>query len=271
MAKNKEEYGVMKKLFFVLIVSIVNLAAVVHTQIKYEATLSVLGKIGEAELTVRHSEHRYEVTLFAKATGLAAVISGNEEDLLISRGRMTNGRMVSEHYEQQKRSNERTEIIQFEVDNSAQKIHKYVEKNETVTESLLDVFSMSYSEESHQVITREEEVLDYYSDYDPISSLASLHLFIELHNPFHIRAIGAVKEDVDVIMTRLKGPDFVTWEHLIEEKSYDQLLMVRIINHQKEKEHSALVFLDAEGMILEIIGTKWVFPVGYGSLRRIEN
>ncbi len=198
------------------------------------------------------------------------MISSNEEDLLISRGSIVNGRMVSEHYEQQKRSDKRTELIRYKVDNTKRTVHKYVEKNETVNESVLDIFTMNFAQESRNVITIEEETLDYYSDYDPISSLVSLHLFIETHNPFFIRAVGAVKEHVDVIMTRLKDEQQEEWAHLIEGKKYDQVLMVKIINHKKDKRHSALVFLDEGGMILEIIGTKWVFPVGYGILRRIE-
>jgi len=260
----------MRKLLFILLFGIINLSAIVNSQVKYEASLSVLGKIGEAELTVSRSGDRYEVTLAAKATGLAAVISSHEEDLLISRGSMIDGRMVCELYEQQKRSDKRTELIRYTVDNTEQTIHKYVEKNETVNESVLDVFTMSYTQKSQNVITIEEEMLDYYSDYDPISSLVSLHLFIETHNPFFIRAVGAIKEDVDVIMTHLKAEQEEEWEHLIEGKKFDQVLLVKIINHKKEKEHSALVFLDTTGMILEIIGTKWVFPVGYGILRRIE-
>ncbi len=260
----------MKKIFFILLLSIVNLMAVEQIQLKYEATLSVLGKIGEAQLKVSRSGSRYEVTLAAKATGLAAVISSHEEDLLISRGSMIDGRMVCELYEQQKRSDKRTELIRYTVNNKQQTVHKYREKNETVSASVLDVFTMSFAQESRNVISIEEETMDYYSDYDPISALVSLHLFIETHNPFFIRAVGAVKEDVDVIMTHPTAQQKEEWVHLIKGKKFDQVLLVKIINHKKEKEHAALVFLDDAGMIIEIIGTKWVFPVGHGILRRIE-
>ncbi len=53
-------------MFFILLLSIVNLTALEQIQLKYEVTLSVLGRIGEAELNVSRSDNRYEVNFLQK-------------------------------------------------------------------------------------------------------------------------------------------------------------------------------------------------------------
>lgn len=260
----------MKKTILALCFSAGLLFAQEPEVIRYEVTLSVLGKIGEAELKVDRDGQRYEVQLYAKSSGLAAVISGNEEDLFVSRGRVVDGRFITDRYEEHKHSEHKKEDAIYTFDHANEKVTKYKVKNETKTESVFDVATLGIVEKEVNVVSEKRETLDYYSYYDPLTVPLNLPVLLDGKSRTPLVAIGTVKEEQEVILESLSEEERAKWLHLLGDNRFDEVYMLRVEDHQKEKSYCALIGFDGGNVVDEAMSTRWIFPVGYGKITRMS-
>jgi hypothetical protein len=260
----------MKKTFLALWFLASLLLAQEPEVVRYEVTLSVLGKIGEAELKFNSNGHRYEVQLHAKSSGLAAVISGNEEDLFISRGRVVDGRFITDRYEEHKRSEHKNEDAIYTFDHAHEKVTKFKVKNEKKTESVFDISTLGIVEKEVDVVTEKTETLDHYSYYDPLTVPLNLPVLLEGKRQAELRAIGTVKEEQEIILESLSAEERAKWLHLLGDNLSDEVYMLRVEDHKKRKKYCALVALDGDNIVDEAMSTRWIFPVGYGRITRIS-
>jgi hypothetical protein len=238
--------------------------------VRYEVTLSVLGKIGEAELKVDRNEHRYEVQLHAKSSGLAAVISGNEEDLFVSRGRVVDGRFITDRYEEHKRSEHKKEDSIYTFDHAHETVTKCKVKNEMKMESVFDISTLGIVEKEVNVVSEKTETLDHYSFYDPLTVPLNLSVLLDGKRRTELRAIGTIKEEQEIILESLSEEQRTKWLHLLGDNHSDEVYMLRVDDHKKQKKYCALVALDGNNVLDEAMSTRWIFPVGYGRITRIS-
>lgn len=237
--------------------------------IRYQVTLSVLGKIGEAELKIDQDAQRYEVQLHAKSSGLAAVISGNEEDLFVSRGRVVDGRFITDRYEEHKHADHTKEDAIYTFDHMNGKVTKYKVKNETKLESVFDISTMGIVQKEVNVVSEENETLDHYSYYDPLTVLLNLPVLFNGNSETLIKAIGTVKKEQKITLASLTEEERSAWLHLLGDDHFEQVYMLRVEDQKKQKNYCALIGLDGDSKVSEAMSTQWIFPVGYGRITRI--
>jgi hypothetical protein len=251
-----------------------SLAGVLFAQepelIRYEVTLSVLGKIGEAELKVDRNGHRYEVQLHAKSSGLAAAITGNEEDLFVSRGRVVDGRFVTDRYEEHKHTEYKKEDAIYTFDHENEKVTKFQVKTETKTEPKFDVSTMGIIEKAVVVVSEKTETLEHYSYYDPLTVPLNLPLLLDGKDSAPIRAIGTFKEKQLVVLESLNESERTKWHHLLDDNRSEEVYLLRVEDARKKKAYGVLIVLDGDRIVEEAVSTEWIFPVGYGRVTRIH-
>jgi hypothetical protein len=252
-----------------------SLAALLFAQepelIRYEVTLSVLGKIGEAELKVDRDEYRYEVQLYAKSSGLAAAISGNEEDFFVSRGRVVDGRFVTDRYEEHKHTVHKKEDAIYTFDHENEKVTKFQVKTETKMEPVFDVSTMGIVEKEVSVVSEKTETLEHYSYYDPLTVPLNLPLLLGGKDSTPLRAIGTFKEKQEIILESLNEAERSKWLHLLDDNRSEEVYLLRVEDSSKKKKYCALIVLDGDKVVDEAMSTRWIFPVGYGRITRIPS
>lgn len=237
---------------------------------RYKVTLSLFGKVGEATITIAERGDEYRMIVEDYTTGLAADISGNERDRFVSRGRIVNGRYVSDVFESYQINDTVHESNVYVFDHEAQTVTRYQDKNKTVSESTFDVMSMRFVEHKVQKITQKSEVLDFYTPYDSLSAVLNIPTMLQSHRKLEIKPVGLAKKERKMYISRpgaanfseaLEKFDYPTIRHIVQLDSYEV---------ESDDEYGVLIGYNERGGIDEVVTKETYFLIGYGRIEKID-
>ena len=237
---------------------------------RYKVMLSLFGKIGEAKITVAVRGDEYRMIVEDYATGLAAKISGNERDLMISRGHIKEGFFYSDVFEIYQQNDTTVESNVFVFDHEAKTVTRYQDKNQTVTERTFDVMEMHFKEHTRQKITQKLEVLDFYSPYDSLSVVLNFPKLLELGGRIEIKPVGLAKKERKMYISK---PAAQAVPGLLEKFNYPgitDIVQLDSLELESGDEYGALLGYDAHGGIDEVVTKETYFLIGYGRIEKMD-
>ena len=92
---------------------------------EYKVTYGFFGKIGVADAKLEQNATDYNISIVAKATGFAKVLSGSRVERYISEGKVEDGKLLPLRFvKSRSKRNKRTDKF-FEFDHKAKKIYVY--------------------------------------------------------------------------------------------------------------------------------------------------
>ncbi len=176
----------MKKIILFLFVIFTVFAEAKTIKATYKVSFGIFGSIGKATALFEVKDKRYHISVSAKATGLAKVLSGGRVESYESKGRVVDGILVPDIYRGVTKTNSKR----------SEKIYYFLHKQKRV--DLLKIREKDGKE------SKSEESLKYYADNDILTLFFNIREFL---NDFHFRgkkvlyAVGANKKDgrVDII------------------------------------------------------------------------
>lgn len=179
---------------------------------KYKVTFGIFGQIGIAKTNLHVQDNRYKITIHAKTTGIANLLSGEREEWYISSGQVNNdGILVPDYYQKTVKRNSSSggkTILKKD-------IKKYIFSH---AKKALHVEQIKYKGKS---VNYEKKDGDYYAPNDLLSlffnfknMLPSLHV----KSPSKFYAVGANKTDGRIDVLPLKRSSSLDWKdgHLMK-------------------------------------------------------
>ncbi len=199
---------------------------------QYKVTYGFFGKIGVANAKMEHNATDYKITIDAKATGFAKVLSGSRVERYVSEGKVVNGKFVPMRFvKSRSKRNRRTDKF-FEFDHKAKKVYVYKKyfKNGKLTD------------------TTKRSVLPYYARDD----LLTLYFNIKDELPkrsgaLRLKAVGGDRKSgaVDIVI-----PEGKKRKELAQLLKTEGFYIIAII-HQKifaSKNGELFIAMDKEGL-----------------------
>jgi hypothetical protein len=201
---------------------------------QYRVSFGIIGKLGIADAKITTEKNRYTIEIGAEATGLAKVLSNSRKEKHISKGKIKNGRFISDEYHVTKNFGD-----------------KYTEKIYTIDHKNKKVNTQYIKKKNGKIIEDKRGVLDFYAQDDLLSLFFNLENLIKdktLAKEYRFKTVGAEKQ---------KGQITVIVPDASEIKKYKQTLLdgnywyIGAIIHQKiftSKQGELLIALDEKGM-----------------------
>ncbi len=176
----------MKKIILFLLIIFTTFVDAKMIKATYKVSFGIFGSIGKATAIFEVKDKKYHISISAKATGLAKVLSGGRVESYESEGRVVDGVLVPDIYKGVTKTNSKR----------SEKIYYFLHKQKRV--DLLKIREKDGKE------SKSEESLKYYAKNDILSLFFNIKHFL---NDFHFRgkkvlyAVGANKKDgrVDII------------------------------------------------------------------------
>lgn len=253
-----------------LMILVSMLAAGDATTTRYKVMLSLFGKIGEAAITVAERDGRYIMVVEDHATGLAAAISGNERDRFVSRGRIVEGRYVTDTFELCQVNNKAVETNVYLFDHDAKTVTRIQDKNETVTETEFSAINMRFEEKTYQKITKERKVLDFYSEYDALSVVLNVPRLVESCDVQEIFPVGLAKKDRRIILSRPNEADVPELLEVFHYPTIMSLVQLDSIEVKNDDEYGVLIGYNDHGGVDEVVTKETYFLIGFGRIEKIH-
>ncbi len=236
---------------------------------RYKVMLSLFGKIGEAKITVAERGDRDIMIVEDHATGLAAQISGNERDRMVSRGHIKDGFYYSDTFEIYQQNDTTVESNVYVFDHEAKTVTRYQDKNATVSENSFDPIEMRFVTKNHQELTQKSEVLEFYSPYDSLSVVLDFPKLLAKAERVEIKPVGLAKKERKMYISR---PQAQALPGLLEEFNYPGIKSIVQLDSMELKsgdEYGVLIGYNARGLIDEVVTKETYFVIGYGRIEKI--
>ncbi len=179
---------------------------------KYKVSFGIFGQIGIAKTNLHVENKKYKITIHAKTTGMANLLSGEREEWYVSSGNVDDdGILVPEFYEKtvQRYSSYEGETV------LKKDIKKYIFSH---AEKALYVEQTKYRGES---VSHEKKDGDYYAPNDLLSlffNFKNMLPSLEVKSASKFYAVGANKTDGRIDVMPLKRSSDLNWEsgHLMK-------------------------------------------------------
>ncbi len=188
-------------LLFILVTSLV----ATDISAKYKVSFGIFGQIGIAKTNLHVENQNYKITIHAKTTGMANLLSGEREEWYESVGVVNDGVLVPDYYKKtvQRYSSSVGETV------LKKDIRKYIFSHET---KKLHVQKTKYKGESREF---EEKVGDYYASNDLLSLFFNFKKMLpslEVTSDSTFYAVGANKTDGRIDIKPLHVKDEFDWK-----------------------------------------------------------
>ena len=179
---------------------------------KYRVSFGIFGQIGIAKTNLHVKNNRYKITVHAKTTGMANLLSGEREEWYVSSGKVDEkGMFVPDFYQKtvQRYSSSSTDTI------LKKDIRKYIFSHQTKE---LHVEKTKIEGKNR---TFEQKEGDYYAPNDLLSLFFNFKKMLpslEVKTASTFYAVGANKTDGKIDVLPLKRGDDLDWKrgHLMK-------------------------------------------------------
>lgn len=171
---------------------------------KYKVSYGAFLSLGEAKAIMKIDGDNYEISIVAKATGLARLLSNNRVETYKSFGKIVNDEFIPNKFIKIKKTNFKYRKRTFTFDNENKKVHVKYYKKEQIRK--LDEQFEQYLEEFEE---SSEKNLDYYASQDILSLFFNLKNRIpkyENGKDYELKAVGAnkTKGKINVLLPNKK-------------------------------------------------------------------
>lgn len=179
---------------------------------KYRVTFGIFGQIGIAKTNLHVQDNKYKITIHAKTTGMANLLSGEREEWYISSGKVdSKGMLTPDYYQkivQRYSSREGKTILKKD-------IKKYIFSH--TTKSL----HVEQTKHKGNSVSHEKKEGDYYAPNDLLSlffNFKNMLPSLEVKSPSKFYAVGANKTDGRIDVLPLKRSNSLGWKtgHLMK-------------------------------------------------------
>jgi len=237
---------------------------------RYKVMLSLFGKVGEATITTAVRGDEYRMIVEDYATGLAADISGNERDRMISRGHIKDGFYYTDTFEIYQKNDTTKESNVYIFDHEAKTVTRFQDKNETVTERNFDPIEMCFKEKTYTKLTQKSEVLEFYSPYDSLAAVLNMPGMLSKAERVEIKPVGLAKKERKMYISK---PTAEAMPDLMEAFHYpgiSRIIQLDSYELKSDKEYGVLIGYDEYGRIDEAVTKETYFLIGYGRIEKIS-
>ena len=178
---------------------------------KYKVSFGIFGQIGIAKTNLHVENNEYKITIHAKTTGMANLLSGEREEWYVSAGKVNDGILIPDFYQKtvHRYSSYKGEVV------LKKDIKKYIFSHDT---KQLHVEQTKYKGKQ---VTHEKKDGDYYTTNDLLSLFFNFKKMLpslEVKTPSIFYAVGANKTDGRIDVKPLHVKDEFDWKsgHLMK-------------------------------------------------------
>ncbi len=194
----------MKILFILFLLTSSIFAQDVST--RYDVHVTMFGHVGYADVTLSENGREYEMKLVAKTIDVAAVLLSNRVETFTSKGKIKDGKYLPDIFIKTKETTKKTRVQTYYFDHNKKEITLIEEKSKMVNRMKFDSETFTLKLKEVEEKSRNEEILDTYTDSDALSSyLNSKHGCSSKQKNHIIVAIGAHNDKNDVSYSCLEG------------------------------------------------------------------
>ena len=219
--------------FISLLITVLSLYAQ-KIEAKYDVTYGLFGKVGKSTAKLIKNEKNYKIEIYAKATGLAKILSKGRKERYISEGRVENGVLVPEVFKKIRENETKKDIKIYRFDHEKKKIFVH---REIYKEGKLD--------------KRKDEFLKFYAKDDILSLFFNIKRFVNFKKSgkkiYNFYAVGGRRGDGLVNIELPTGETLKKVKDILEE---DGIYLIVTI-YQKifaSKEGKLYIVLNDEGI-----------------------
>ncbi len=232
--------------------------------LKYHVDLSLLGQIGHSEIIVDIKDNEYQIQMNATLDGIYSILSSNKKVNYISKGKIIEGKFVSDRFEKKTETVDKKTHEIFLFDHVQKKITVVKEETKKVENSFPDIDSFSSEEKIEYIHSKENKVLDRYAYYDTLSFLLNMSHLSQGVVETQVHPIGATKENQSITLEDYTQKDKI--KALFDKDKFNKILLMRV--KKEDEEYELLLGLDTNGILQEAVTTKTIFPLGTGRIQR---
>lgn len=160
--------------------------------VKYKVTFGLFGELGYSQARLETEGNRYTISIDARVTGLARILSRDRKEKHISQGFISQGRYYASRYTVETSYGKKRTHKRYQIDHQSKKVVKTKEK---------------YKE--GKLISRERQTLHFYSSDDLLTLYFNLPKLIHgstAPGRYKFRAIGTENQEgtVELILPEKK-------------------------------------------------------------------
>lgn len=184
---------------------------------EYKVSYGAFLPLGKAKALLKIDGNHYEISIVAKATGLAKVLSNNRVETYKSIGKIVDNELVPEKFIKIKETRFKYRKRTFTFDNNTKKVIVKSHKKEQVRK-----LNENFEEYFEKFEEKDEKTLDYYANQDILSLFFNLKNKIpnfENGKDYELKAVGAnkTKGKINVLLpnNRIKELKKPNSKHLV--------------------------------------------------------
>ncbi len=210
-----------------LLILFITLSSAEILEAKYKITYGIFGKIGYAVARLETRGQRYSISVKAKATGLAKILSNGRREEYISQGYIKNGMFIPDLYKKIRSNSTKKDIKIYSFDHSRRVVHL---RTKRFKNGKLDHDS--------------EETLPFYAKEDILSLYFNLPLHLHKEAKHLIlHAVGGDRKTGRVDIYLPAGEELKKLKRLLrikEGKIVDVVIHQKIFSSKNGRLHIAL-------------------------------
>ena len=172
---------------------------------KYKVSFGIFGQIGIAKTNLHVESNEYKITIHAKTTGMANLLSGEREEWYVSSGKVDDGILIPDFYQktvQRYSSHEGETVLKKD-------IKKYIFSHDTKQ------LHVEQTKQEGKQVTHEKKDGDYYAPNDLLSLFFNFKKMLpslEVKTESTFYAVGANKTDGRIEVKPLHVKDEFDWK-----------------------------------------------------------
>jgi len=174
---------IKKYLLLSLFMGIVSLNAKV-IDINYQVNFGILGELGVSHAYLKTTGNHYSISISAKATGVARVLSQNREETHTSKGFIKHGKYYSQRYTIKVAYGNKVREVSYTINYKKKRVTKITKKYK-----------------DRQIVSQKKQILDFFSSNDLLTLYFNLPKLITKKSKssrYVFHAVGAEKQKGEV-------------------------------------------------------------------------
>ncbi|MDF1879784.1 DUF3108 domain-containing protein [Sulfurimonas sp. MAG313] len=178
-----------------LFISILILVQVLFSQTfnaRYRVDVGLFGSVGYSDVVIEDDGKTYSMSVTATTTGTAAVLSGNRMETYISKGKIVNGKYLSDSFYKYRKTTRKETIQTYTFNHEKEEITLRIQRSKWVKSSHFDPIVFKLIKTQEQEHSDENSSLDIYTSQDIFSSyLNALNSCNAENKVYELIAVGA--------------------------------------------------------------------------------
>lgn len=174
---------IKKYLLLSLFMGIVSLNAK-EIDINYQVNFGILGELGISHASLKTKGNHYTISISAKATGVARVLSQNREEIHTSKGFIKDGKYYSKMYSMEVEYGDKRREVVYHINYKKKRVTKITKKYK-----------------DRQIVSQKKQILDFFSSNDLLTLYFNLPKLITKKSKsgrYVFHAVGAEKQKGEV-------------------------------------------------------------------------